>query len=1161
MNATEKGITLIEASAGTGKTYTLCRQVLHLIAVRDISIDRILIVTFTKAATEELRERIRALLRASIKQVSSGELIEDALIDAINSGVSDNELIERLHLSIDLFDEASISTIHGFCKRALEQCSLESGASMDSELITVESQIIERIRNEFIRRRLFEDSPIIAAAFSQGTEIANLLDQIGRLVANAPAAIVQPDNEPPAAAYLSNAFENALEELSKLRNVRSNLNATLKGRTKFQSALNSDVFEARLQLLNKRGFPLPADLNWIQLFSAENLGKALKKNADPTPFSRLVETVGNFSQGLTSYRNGIANEYRTWLYEQLSDYKRRENALSFNDLLHQLDQALSSEKGDRLTSSIASLFDAAFIDEFQDTDPTQYQILSRIFGQGDHYLTLIGDPKQAIYRFRGADIFAYFAAAERADNRLELHTNYRSKRELVSSVNQLFGNAVEGFAYQEIKYNDISPSPKALEAPIGGTFRFLINEAPNGQFHNTTEKTDSIVSASVSEIQALAKNFAPEDIAVLVNENKQADQIKKRLNKAGIESLIIGERSIFECEEAEAFEQLLRALSRPNKIAYARAALLTPIFGYSLSDFEENDAIEVILENLTQALSDWNRHWDDSLSFRLQGLFKLLKVEDRLFDSPNGETVFSNTRHLADLLDEEKKRRSLGPTGLLTWLQRKRLARESPDEASRTRLGSDQGKVRLITIHKSKGLQFKCVLCPFLNLDRSSKITGAHLYHDPERGNRSVLNLAIDSDANAVSLASREMLAERIRLFYVALTRAEEHCSVILAQEESKGRGEPSAFSKFLLGRDSAQALFKNKNLTNAIEERLEQLELSVHRIAASEEPIPNHPEPFENVLKETAKPRAFTIPSIPNPLQAASFSSIVRNGTHSSEIDLQSERLIEETTPIDSIDDETSSISHAHDNLFDLPKGVETGELLHLLLEQADFSAKSPFKIIDLSHSPRQQVLFAKSENATIKGLQSVLEKPLPTPFDEPFPLRSITTSQRLNEVEFAFTTSATGIQSLLRRVAAEVEFPDEWRRKIAETEYPFSAAILRGFIDLLFEHQGRYYLLDWKSNHLGENAADYDQANLSEAMAAHDYFLQLLLYTVALKRYLAVRRPQQSFSELFGGAYYIFLRGAQLPGADGIYYLNPNPQLIEDLDTTLDRTANERQ
>ena len=1161
MNLIKKGVTLIEASAGTGKTYTLCRRALRLIAVHNISIDRILIVTFTQAATEELRERIRDLLRDSIRQVQVGQLKEEALVEAINTGCSDAELIERLNASVDLFDEASISTIHGFCKRALEQCALESGAPLDAELITVESQIVERLRDEFIRFHVFESSPIISAAFSQDPSIQKLLDDVGRLAANSPNAAIQPQIEVPKAQLITTAFDAAWRELQQLVPNRIQIAETLKSRSKFQTALKSEIFENRIQKIKERGFPLTSDLDWLLNFSSENLSKALKKASDPQPFLAVCQSVDTLSARLSAFRHGLANRYRVWLYEQLSDFKRRANVLSFNDLLHQLNRALSGESGERLSTAIASLFDAAFIDEFQDTDPIQYEIISRIFGSGEHYVTFIGDPKQAIYKFRGADIFAYFAAARKAEEILTLGTNYRSKRFLISIVNQLFENAKEGFAYEEIKYTPILPSLEAIESPEEGSFAFRISYPESDEFQKADDKLQSLSEAAVNETISLCEKFAPEDIAILVNTNKQADLLKRRLSDQGIESLIVGERSIYESDEVAGLEQLLLAVSRPSRVSYARAALLTSIFGYSLEDFSKTDDIQAAVEIFANALSDWNRNWEDSFSARINDLHYQLNSEERLFNTPNGETVLNNVRHLAEILDERKKQHALGPTGLRAWLQRKRLAKDSPDEASRVRLGSDKGKVRLITIHKSKGLQFKRVICPYLNLESPRSYKGAHLYHDPKRGNRSVLSLSIESDPEAVALAEQETLAEKIRLIYVALTRAEDHCSVILASEETKGKGECSTFAKFLLGRETASSLFKDKKLTDQLEARLSKLGCQV--TPALSTPRRELAESTNHSAQSQPKERPFTLPSLPLPQRVASFSSIAQSAAFHFELEAESERLIEEAgevlTTIDSDEVSLKIESSPQGNLFDLPKGAETGELLHILLEGADFSASAPFKNAAQNLSPRQAALFERHRNAISDGLSSVLDRPLQDAFSNDFTLRSLKNDQRLNELEFAFATTPFSIPFLLKRIANEEEtpLPEEWKAKLAKSDYQISSSLLRGFIDLLFFHQGRYYILDWKSNHLGIDASDYEQSSLAAAMAEHDYYLQLLLYTIALKRYLAIRIPQRPFSELFGGAYYIFLRGAQMPDSDGIYYLNPDPSLIQDLDEILSKPS----
>ncbi len=1169
----DKGINLIEASAGTGKTYTLCRIVLSLMLEKAIPVDRILAVTYTEAATLEMKNRIRELLEACLSELEARQISENVLKEIIaRSQVGEEELERRIRLNLELFEEAPIFTIHGFCKRALELAALESSTPMEADIDNVEESLIQELRNEFIRTRILEKSHILAALFRRNRDIESLLETTGREFARHPHAIIEPVENASKKSDLDDILKKVVNAWDVFQSQMNAIESELIKNRKFSALWLKGALHDSIEQIRQDGFPSNRTMGTFEIVDCENFKKAFRKGKAPFPEPEFIKTVESFLEEAEKEKYRLARQYRNWLSVALAEAKQRNNTLSFNDLLHRLSAALRGPRGGLLAELLRERYDAALIDEFQDTDPTQYSILDTLFNHSEKFLFFIGDPKQAIYRFRGADVFAYLNVADNQSlRRYSLSCNYRSAPKLVSGLNALFSSSQEKFVFEEIKfdevesgYAEVSQSSDYLPDIAGLYIHSLTNSA--GLRLTQDEKIGFLCMQTTNEIGRLLSQtsqqsetgVSPEDIAILVNTNDQADRIQNCLTNAGIKSSLMAERSVFITEEIGMMTQLLTTLDRPYDTGSLRALLLTPICGLSwetLPDFDletQNQGFE----DWAIFLSTWKRDWE-RLSFdkKFREFLKLTQAEPRLLENARHERAYTDLMHLSELLDYEKRENANSPLALRTWLERQSQEDVSKNEGWQVRLGSDQGKVRIITIHKSKGLEFPIVFCPFLSLLRPKEKAKAVTYHT-SKDDKLRISLNPTEDSEARELAQREDLAEQIRLIYVALTRAKFACHAFLAPEESARRQNPSAFAQLVLGSQKATRLLEDQTLSRELYQTLGDISatqkgsffpsvIDVQDIQESSGS--NRDSKIQKNDHVSARP--IRIDRLASGKRVTSFTSISK-GIESGIFENREIDEIETQSPFEeSIPD--SSIFSIHT----LPKGVRTGDLLHGILENADLSSSTSIETATQEAFEKSNYGFFEYKSVVAKQIKKLAGTPLASE-NATFKLRDVPDSMVAKELEFAYRVKgdiANRIAKVFRAHSLN-GIPDSWISKISNSSEQIDSSFLRGFIDSVFEIEGRLYIFDWKSNHLGYRSGDYDQDALAHAMSEHDYYLQYCLYCVALYRQVAVNWSDRSFADLFGGVFYVFLRGIQENTSYGIFYDNPSIAFIQDLSNAID-------
>ncbi len=885
------------------------------------------------------------------------------------------------------------------------------------------------------------------------------------------------------------------------------------------------------------------------------------------------------------------------LEHEAVDYGRREmrrrkeeaNTQFFDDLLLRLDEALRGDGAETLARRIRDRYRVALIDEFQDTDPIQYRIFRRIYAAPDAggALFLIGDPKQAIYAFRGADVFAYIEAKGAAgDQAYELNVNRRSDPSLIEGVSAVFGRAREPFVFADIPFLPVLPAPESSDRlgdfPGSGAPLQILFVA-RGEGDKWVSKREAELPRRVAaEIDRLLSSRAtiggerilPSDVAILCRTNAEAQSMQAALRELRIACVLQGDSSVFESVEAAELERVLRAMASPGEARALKAALATPIFGLDAAQLYELQDDEGEWDKWVRHFQAWHETW---VAHGFIPSFRQMlgegQAHERLLSLVDGERRLTNFLHLGELLQAEAVESRRGPLALVEWLAQMRADEEARrgavGEAAQIRLESDAEALKLLTVHKSKGLQYPIVYCPYLWGKSFLHDTDKRFlrFHDPADGNRLKLDLGSDDLEAHLALAEREALAENLRLLYVAMTRAKHRCSVVWGRFH---QAETSALA-YLLHQpeqpagDLRQEVIARLQRMSDDEMRadLRRLEIAAPGAIGVDDltsaAVPAAPGsaavPAAPVLSARTSQR--TLQSL---WRTSSFTGLVAGGGRISRP--AEEGIDRDEVAIEPASGEAPPLPAASlVRLHDFPSGARSGQLIHDLLEHLDFAdsgAPHPEQVAEvlLRHG-----LDPSWEPALRLALGEVLDTPL-RGAGEPFSLRQIPAARRRAEMEFIFPVAGTGRQPLTSPGLAEVmarygaaTMPPGYAGRLAALRFKELEGYLRGFIDLVFESGGRWYVVDYKSNHLGPRPADYRAARLPQVMADHHYILQYHLYAVALHRYLGLRLAGYDYESHFGGVYYLFLRGMspEYPRHNGVFWDRPGGALIEALSQLL--------
>ncbi len=1187
-----EGTLLIEASAGTGKTFTLAGLYLRLVLERELPVDRILVVTYTVAATEELKDRIRQRLRQAQEVFAGREEPRDELLQGLMETLEAGPALITLRRALRDFDQAAIFTIHGFCQRTLGENAFESGTAFQNEFVTEQQELVRDVVEDFWRVR-FQNAPPSLAAFIMDRKFSpEALVRLAGLCLNHPRLHVEPRgrafDDPKAEQRFQTSFAALRDQWQHCRAAVWDILRDDPGlnRQSYKITTIAQLVESMSALL-QLAHPSPCLFKGFDRFTTSYMRDKTKKNHQTPdhPFFRLAQELADAAAALCdSYENQLMAakvEFVDRFHAELSRRKQAGGLLSFDDLLILLHRAVTGASGPRLVQAVRQRFAVALVDEFQDTDPLQYEIFSRLFHAPGLGLFLIGDPKQAIYSFRGADIFAYQEAAQRVrpEQRFTLKTNYRSDPGLVEAVNILFSRHDTPFVFPWIGFVPVGSPPQAdcqssagPDVPPGLTIWLLQNEAlapgkksvPKGVAEQVAARSTAAEIASLLAPPAAGRgSAAPQgqaflpvtagDIAVLTRTHRQARIVQAELNRLTIPCVLYNSGNLFDTLEATEVHRLMQAVAGYTDMTRLRTGLATSLMGLRAGELQTLDEQPEQLERWVGRFAEYHEQW--SLAGFLSGFSRLLRREDvraRLLGMDQGERRLTNVLHLMEILHQQESGAHLGMETLLAWMSR-RLDPGTPRRDEHVlRLESDAEAIKIITVHKSKGLEFPIVFCPFL-FESPPPVSEHLVCHDHPSGQGLVLDLGSELRDQRLDLARTEALAENVRLLYVALTRARTRCYALWGRIN---RAESSAAAHLLHAR-SGEGVAPGVSLADRIK-NLDQSRFveDVTRLDRESPSISVHapPEVPALVSADRSGPAA-------SPLDCRSFSRTLRNDWRFSSFShLVRNAPGDETAWPDELWPPPAPVpAEEPTGIFAFPKGARAGVLLHEILERIDFTWPGEERI-------RRVVVDRLAAHGFDPSWKDVVcemvQKVRQTPLDgNELRLSGIPLRDRLTELEFAFPLeriSPAVLHSLFQDLCLA---PGAVPAATAMQGLSFSPhqGMMKGFIDLVFRHRERYFLLDWKSNFLGGSTEDYHRDALARVMVSDHYLLQYHLYTLALHAYLGARLPGYDYSRHFGGVFYVFLRGVdpERGSAYGIFHDRPDQALVQRMEKTLVQPA----
>ncbi|MBL0514497.1 exodeoxyribonuclease V subunit beta [Aeromonas media] len=1170
------GERLIEASAGTGKTYTIAGLYLRLLLghgplieegedagqpsahERPLSVTEILVVTFTEAATAELRGRIRGRIHEARLAFMRGHS-SDTLLAQLLAEVEDHELAARRLLAAERqMDEAAVFTIHGFCQRMLKQNAFESGALFETEFLTDDSQLRLQAVSDYWRAEFYPvDKTLASSVRALWPSPAALLREMNGWLDNSELEIHPALGDETLAAR----HQAAMARIGAVKDAwlaqTDEIRRQTEGQIKLYTGKNYEGWLAKIGDWAQdptSGYTLPKDL---ERFGQETLEAKLSKGK-ALPTLPLFSQIDELLASRPGIRDLILQRAARVVRSRMQASKRQAHQLSFDDLLKDLDGALGSSLGERLCDRIRATYRVAMIDEFQDTDPQQYRIFHRLYGgHTDTALLMIGDPKQAIYGFRGADIFTYIQARRNVSAHYTLGRNWRSSSALVGAVNGLFARAKDPFIYEaDIPFLPVEAQGKSKALLLDGATAPVLHcwQLTGQPTFNRGDYQSKMARATAAEIHRLLtlaregkakigdKAVKAGDIAVLVRTGAEGKLVQQELARLAIASVYLSNReSVLEQVEAREILLILHACQNPSEERSLRAALATGLFDLDARALDALASDERAWESAVQEFMEYRSIWHRrGVLAMLRALLHRRNLASSLLASPYGERRLTNFLHLGELLQQVSSELD-GEYALLRWLGEAVSHPGGQDAEQVLRLESERKLVQIVTIHKSKGLEYPLVFLPFICSHRTAETP---LYHEAdEGGNRTILDLT--GAEGSLAEADKERLAEDLRLLYVALTRGVYATWLGLAPVRSgNGKSEKTELHQTAIG----YLLQKGEEGdATTLATALTELAQALPGVVVGE-PSLTRPAPLPQEEEQLGEPqvRHFT-GRLERDWWISSYSGLAAQGNGHGKGVLANpgfdDEVVTEAASA-ALLAEPGEVAAPQPSIFTFPKGARPGTLLHSLFETIDFQSAAGEPLAQHIATLLAQDGFDESWAPVLQQqVEAVLDTPLETGFGEPVRLRDLAPGRKQVELEFFLPMGRVTAPAL----TALCQQHDPLSRGNKPLGFAAVQGMLKGFIDLVFEWQGRWYLLDYKSNHLGMSPADYSRPALERAMAEHRYDLQYQLYSLALHRLLGLRLPGYDFDRHFGGVFYLFLRG--MPQG-GVFHTRPSRELVLGLD-----------
>ena len=1142
-----QGVHLIEASAGTGKTFNITRIYLRMLLHRQLPLDNILVMTFTRAATEELRARIAEELRNALlhwERLSHDDDFYRALAENMPDGGMDAPVL--LKNALLLLDEAPILTIHGFCKRVLTQQAFDSGIPFNIEMENDTDELSrEAVRDWY--RRLARQQPDDYRRLSRKWPTPEDFHREFRSIIGKPVRLEDSDPEKLKGTiqhYKRHCLEHLLKHQKTLFSLLVDKHRQKDKRTGEWHTLTDWLSQAGGESMPKEA---------AAFFHAGRFGKIDKEKLKSLfePLNALKAASKKWRSEIQAAECGhIAAIGIDWIRQRFTTSKQQQQSMDFDDLISRLADCLRDAPDGSLARQLRKQYPVALVDEFQDTDPQQYSILRTLYAnpevrsdtRNDTALYMIGDPKQAIYAFRGGDIFAYLQARDNADRQWVMDTNWRSSSAMIAATNRLFHGSrptsreddTDLFGHG-IHYHPVRPSPRADDIRFhdprpGGALQLVSfpgdNEHSDRNGHLAQSFRHVIAAWCAAEIDRLLRGdiligeqpVLPRDIAILARDGNEASDIQAALRDAGLASVYLSTRDrVFASEEAHDLLLALEGILHGDNPRLFTAALSSRCFGGDadlLYRLREDDEIWEHWRDILLALRDtWQRK--SFIAMAMEILHNHYQP-----DPARHERGLTNLVHLFELMQQASQKQH-GPEQLLAWL-RERIRADTSSQDAELRLESEADLIRVITQHGAKGLEYPLVFVPFPTRYRDPVKFGNSNrfvveYHDPD-SREPRCRLAPDTDALALSRA--EGHAESIRLLYVAVTRARHRC-YLCAAPFTRHADSPLGLSLRLADSDRELAEALRELATTG------KPDIGIIEIDESDFPLSRQRTPSHETRPQTATFHGH----IDQDWWLASFSALSRDLRHGG-LSLPDR---------DQDDAPTGDVPPLAEALrFAMPRGVDTGNLLHNILEHLDFGAP------DWEHDLRGPLFRfgALPPGHDQADLAAWLRECLDAPLMHGATLAALRPGDCLRETGFYFPMESASRERLAALLSAHrgqpVKLPGVGKLK----------GMMQGFIDLIYQWQGRYYVADYKSSHLGDRLADYHPDALRANVRDSYYDLQYLLYSLALHRYLGKRLPDYSPARHFGGVCYLYLRGMRAGADSGVLNVAIDADMLNALD-----------
>lgn len=1216
------GSRLIEASAGTGKTWTIALLYTRLILQhghehafnRALTPEQILVVTFTDAATQELKDRIRARLSDAARCFMAEDSQADAELLALRADFSTDRwphCARLLSLAAQAMDQAAVSTIHSWCYRMLREHAFDSGSLFQQTLVTHQGDILADLIHDYWRQHFYPlDAATATLVQAQFNDPDSVLKAVRPLINKTNTRLSFMGKDLHAASNLAQALQpfaqncERLEQLessaracwlasqSELEALLDNIRPAL-NQTSYSEAKSDVTFSAMKQTLRTwaEGGDRPrrlerfADEGW----KLKKLGRSVPAQPQHPAFTSIAELLAEENQQLESTAPGVRAcvlaHARQWLEQALQQRLQDKAELGFDDLLLQLDRALRGPQGDHLAKQIRHDFPVAMIDEFQDTDPLQYRIFDRIYQLADSHgdastcdsaIILIGDPKQAIYSFRNADIHTYLQARRATEGRhYNLAVNYRSSSAVVEAVNYFFSQA-EHFPAGAFRFKNPTDNPlpflqvaakgREEQLMIGGSTAHAVNIwlAKNADDESSAlpsrhykQQIAANCAAAIAKLLSAPNSgflkdnvltpLRPQDIAILVRDRREADDIRKALAHFSLPSVYLSDReSVFNSQQATDMQYWLSACADPANEQRLRAALATVSLALPIDDLRRMLEDEFFWEEQTALFRRLHEIW------RTQGVLPMIRalmqhyqLPNRLINTPDGERYLTNLLHLAEYLQKASQQHD-GEQALIRHLAEQI---DDPDEEEILRLESDDDLIRVVTIHKSKGLEYPLVFLPFAAAYRAVNHGKREvmIVDEEHQGHRRLEISGSKKDTAAWQQADDERLAEDIRLLYVALTRA-RHAIWLGVASISVHNSKSSSLHLSALGYLIAAGEKLDASLTSQILERW-TAECAHIRCepAVSIESALDTQVPTVAVNSSTHKAALVSQRSANEHWWIASYSSLKSRGIQNPGLSANTDssrtpdiarddQVMEESAAL-AADSTVSKPTFSRQNtgLHGFYRGPEPGTFLHGLLE---WCAETGFGNAVANAVDRRCEITTACE---LRGWQPEVDRLddwlagfvktkfhlAAIPGQAPVILNLCELDSWQAELEFLFAAHDLHTADL-DRLCQHYLLPAQARPALLASQLN---GMIKGFIDLVFMDKGRYYVADWKSNYLGATDADYTAAAIETEVLNKRYDVQYAIYLLALHRLLSSRLTDYDYDVHVGGAVYFFLRGWQSP------------------------------